>query len=187
LSRIFIKMKKEIYKKIEIPDGVEVSLNENFVSVKGPEGENKREFKFGNLEFGKEKDYIVVGHKKATKKEKKQINTISAHIANLIKGVQKKFLYELKICFSHFPITVEIKGDEATIKNFLGEKIPRKVTLPKGVETTVNGNVIKTASVNKDLAGQAAACFEKATRITGKDRRVFQDGIFLVNKAGKEI
>ena len=115
------------------------------------------------------------------------MNTIASHIKNMIKGVQEKFEYQLKICFSHFPINVEIKDKEAIIKNFLGEKIPRKTKIPEGVEVEVDKDIIKVRSVNKELAGQVAADFEIATKIRKRDKRVFQDGIFIINKAGKEI
>ena len=105
----------------------------------------------------------------------------------MVKGVQEKFEYKLKVCFSHFPISVDVKGNGATIKNFLGEKIPRKLQIPLGVDVQVNKEIIIINSSNKELVGQAAANFERATRIRKKDRRIFQDGIFITNKAGKEI
>jgi large subunit ribosomal protein L6 len=180
-------MKKLIKQIIEIPEGVEANINGNFVSVKGTEGENKREFKFGNLEIKKENNKIIISREKATKKEKKQINTFSAHLKNMIKGVKEKFEYKLKICFSHFPMTVDIKENEVIIKNFLGEKIPRISKIPKGAEIKIKGQNITINSLDKEIAGQAAANFEKATKITGRDRRVFQDGIFITEKAGREI
>lgn len=185
---IFIKkMKKPISQTIEIPKGVEANLDENKLIVKGNEGENSRKFNFGKVNFKIEGNKIILENKKATKSEKKLINTISAHIRNMIEGVQKKFEYQLKTCFSHFPITVKVEGDKAIIKNFLGEKVDRGCNIPKNVEVKVEKEVITVSSIDKELAGQTAANFEKATKIGKRDRRVFQDGIFIINKAGKEI
>ena len=180
-------MKKEIYKEIEIPEGIKAEIDGNLLKITGPEGENSRRFMIKSLEFTKKENKIIIGSKIATKREKKMMNTITAHIKNMILGVQKKFEYELKAVFSHFPITIEIKGNEVLIKNFLGEKIPRKTRIPHGVEIEVNGNTIKISSINRELAGQAAANLENATRIRSRDKRVFQDGIFMTKKAGREI
>jgi large subunit ribosomal protein L6 len=177
-------MKKEIYQKINIPEDVEVDINGNSITVRGKEGENTRVFNLNKVEFKKENNTIVIGYKKATKREKKTINTNSAHIKNMIKGVQEKFEYNLKICFSHFPMTVEIKGNEAIIKNFLGEKIPRKINLPEGIEVKIVKQNIQIMSVDKEKVGQAAANFERITKVRGRDRRVFQDGIYLTGKTG---
>ena len=180
-------MKRPLHQIIEIPEGVEASIDGGSVTVKGKEGENKRSFNFGKLDFEKKDNKIIIGNKKATKTEKKMMNTITSHIKNMIKGVQEKFEYKLKVCFSHFPMTVKIDDNEAMVKNFLGEKIPRKVKIPEGVEVVIDKDIITVRAIDKELAGQAAANFEKATRISGRDRRVFQDGIFITSKCGREI
>lgn len=182
------KMKKEFIQKVKIPEGIEVEVsNGDKITVKGPQGESFKEFKIDNLIFEKTGDEVIIGNKKATKNEKKMINTIKAHVQNMLKGAQNKFEYKLKICYNHFPFTVEIKGNDALVKNFLGEKIPRKVKIPEGVEVKIDKEIITIRSHNKELAGQAAANFETATRIRLRDRRVFQDGIFITSKNGKEI
>ena len=91
------------------------------------------------------------------------------------------------ICFSHFPISVNIQENNATIKNFLGEKIARKLTIPKGVDIKIDKDIITINSINKEMAGQAAANFEAVTRVGNRDRRIFQDGIYrfclsIINK-----
>ena len=180
-------MKRELFNKIEIPEGIDIDVDGAKVTVKGSNGKNEREFDLAKLSLEKKGKEIIIGNKKSTKKEKRRMNTITAHIKNMIKGVQKEFEYSLKVCFSHFPMTVEIKGNGALIKNFLGEKTPRKVKIPAGVNVTIEKDVIITSSSNKELAGQAAANFETATKISNRDRKIFQDGIFITDKCGKEI
>jgi len=105
----------------------------------------------------------------------------------MINGVQKKFTYELKIAASHFPMTVKVEGNKALIKNFLGEKKNREAEILPGVEIEVGKKEIILKSCDIELAGQTAANIEKATQVKNKDRRKFQDGIFLTKKPRREI
>jgi len=52
---------------------------------------------------------------------------------------------------------------------------------------TVDGHFIIVESVNKENAGQTAASIEKLTRRAAFDKRVFQDGIFIIEKDGKPV
>ncbi len=180
-------MNKEFFQEIEIPEGVEVNIEGRVLKVKGPEGENQRKFNIHKLKFQKKDNKIIIGDKKITKTEKKMINTITAHIKNMLKGVQEKFVYELKIAYTHFPMTVKAQGNKLTINNFYGEKIPREIRIKDKAEVKVEKEEIKVISVDKEIAGQVAADIETATRITSKDKRIFQDGIYITKKAGEEI
>ncbi len=174
-------------KEIEIPQGVDAEVHINKLTIKGKDGENSKEFALDKINLEKKGDKIILAGNKETKKEKRIINTLVAHIKNMIQGVQNKFEYKLKICSSHFPMTLKIEGNKAIIKNFLGEKVDRKVELPKNVEIKVDKEIITLLSSDKELAGQAAANLERVTKIKGRDRRIFQDGIYIINKSGREI
>lgn len=183
---IFIKMRKKFSQTIEIPHGVEVKIDENRLIVKGKEGENSREFDLGKIDLEVKDNKIILSKDNSTKKEKRIMNTASRHIKNMIKGVQKKFEYRMKVCSSHFPISVKIEGNKGIIKNFIGEKVNRETTIPKGAEVKIDKDIIIVSSTDKEIAGQTAANFENATIIKNRDRRIFQDGIYIINKPGKE-
>lgn len=185
--RIFTKMKKNLYKTIELGSGLNAKFIDNIFTISGPAGTVSKKMNFGKLNVDIQKDKIIIGNEKSTKTEKKMMNTNSAHIRNMIKGATKMFEYELKICSGHFPMTVKKEGNKAIIKNFLGEKVDRTCSIPKGVEVEINKTAIIVKSVDKELAGQVAANFEKATTIRGRDKRIFQDGIYIIKKAGRII
>ena len=104
----------------------------------------------------------------------------------MIRGVNEGFTYELKICSGHFPMTVKKEGEEVVISNFLGEKIPRKSKIIQGVDLEVKGDMIIVKSPDREKAGQTAANLEKATFIKKRDRRIFQDGCYIVSKPTKQ-
>jgi len=81
-------------------------------------------------------------------------------------------------------MTLKLEGDKLKISNFLGEKISRVAQVLPNVEVEIKGNEITISSHNKESAGQTAANFEKATKVKGRDRRIFQDGIFITHKPG---
>lgn len=180
-------MKKEIFQEIEIPSGVDVSVHGNAIIVKGENGEIKKRLNISKIDLKVDGNKVLIGSKTASKKEKRLINTYAAHIRNMINGVSEGFEYKLKIAYSHFPMTVEVNGNEAVIKNFLGEKIPRKLKILKGTDVKIDKDIIIIHSHDKELAGQTAANFEIATKVGKRDRRVFQDGVFIMSKPGREI
>jgi len=130
---------------------------------------------------------VVLEPKKFSKREKKMINTFRAHVMNMIKGVVEGFEYKVEICSSHFPMSVSVEAKEIVIKNFLGEKVPRRAKIREGVSAKIEGNFIVINGSNKEYVGQTAANCEKSTRITNRDRRRFQDGLWIVHKAGKDL
>lgn len=178
---------KELKQTITIPEGVSLDLSGSILKVKGPLGELERDLPFPLVIMRKQDNKLTLSAKKQTKTVKMFMNTYRAHIQNMIKGVNEKFTYKLKICSGHFPMNVIIEKNEVIIKNFLGEKIPRKTKIPESVDVIIEGDLITITSIDKEKAGLAASRIEKATKITGRDRRRFQDGCYIFFKSGKEI
>ena len=82
--------------------------------------------------------------------------------------------------YNHFPINVAVKGNNVEINNFLGEKLPRIARILPGVKVEIKGKDVFVRGSDKEAVGQTAANIEAQSRVSNKDRRVFQDGIFLV-------
>ena len=180
-------MERKINEEIELLEGVQASLEDSVLILKGAKGETKRDFLNPLIYLKIDGNKIKLSSKRLTKREKKLAGTIKAHIKNMLKGVTEGHVYKLKVCSSHFPMTVAINNNELTVKNFFGEKHPRVLKLKQGAEVKLDGSEIIIESTNKEIAGQIAADIEQLTRITNKDRRIFQDGIFIIDKDGKEI
>jgi len=180
-------MKRDIEKVVEIPEDIEVNLDGTKITVKKEGKQTEREFEYHGIVLEKKEKQIIVSSKKATKREAKMVGTIVAHITNMIRGVGEGFVYVLEICNVHFPMNVKVEGDKVVIKSFLGESVDRFAKILPNVEVKVEGNFVNVESYDKELAGQTAANIEKATKVTGRDRRIFQDGIFIVEKPGRRI
>jgi large subunit ribosomal protein L6 len=59
--------------------------------------------------------------------------------------------------------------------------------IKEGATVKVEGDLINVTSTNKETAGQVSADIEQLTRRPGYDKRIFQDGIYIINKDGKEL
>ena len=180
-------MKSEIVKEIVISEGVTVDLTESKLTIKGKNGEVSRTFKSPKIILEISDGKLNLKSSIGTKREKKLIGSFYSHINNMIKGVQEPHIYKLKICSGHFPMNVSVSGQELTVKNFLGETIPRKTKFPEGVNVKVEGTQINVSSPDKELAGTTAAKIENLCKIVNRDIRIFMDGIWMIEKAGKVI
>lgn len=179
-------MKTNLNEDIAIPERVEVRTNGAIV-VKGPKGEVSQLLNDPYVKISVKEGRVVLQCAEATKREKKKLYTFAAHIKNMFKGVTEGHYYELKVCAAHFPMNVAVAGKELIIKNFLGENAPRKLTIPEGVKVKVEGDVVRVEGPDKESAGRTASQIELLTRVRHRDRRIFQDGIFITNKCGKAI
>lgn len=181
-----VKLKK-FEEEIEIPQGIQADIVDRTIKMKSEKGEIQRELSSPLVKLTKKENKLFLFTEKGTKKEKMMLRTLRAHINNMIKGLKEDYVYELKICSGHFPMSVAVQGDEVLVKNFLGEKVPRVAKILPGVKVEVKGDLISVTGSNKETVGQTSANIEIATKIKNRDRRVFQDGIFITSKAGKEI
>ena len=172
---------------VEIPEGVEVSVEGKRVKIKGPKGEVSREIIHPRLQIEKKENQVNLIASKSTKREKKLVHTYRSHVRNMIKGSQQGHAYKLKVCSSHFPMNVAVNNNQVIVKNFLGEKFPRTLDIKEGVDVKVDADVITVESVDKEKAGMTASAIEELMKRPGFDRRIFQDGIYITHKDGKEL
>ncbi len=178
-------MPKELHvvERVEIPEGVDVVVNGMKVRVTGPKGSIERDFShIRGVMIRREDNNIVVETYSANRRRKALVGTVASHIENMIRGVTKGYRYKLKIIYSHFPITVVVDDKEriVRIKNFLGEKADRIARIiGDDVKVTVKGEDVIVEGINIEHVGQTAANIELATKVRGKDRRVFADGIYI--------
>ena len=179
--------KRAIRKEVLLPKGVTAAYNDKELVIKGPKGEVKMVIKSHNISINVEGDKIIFGSDRASKENKKVMGSLVAHTNNMVKGSMENHTYILKICSGHFPMNVSVSDNKMIIKNFLGEKVPRILKLKDGAVVKIEGSMINVTSPSKEIAGQVSADIEQLTRRPGYDTRVFQDGIYITNKAGKEL
>lgn len=168
--------------EVELPEGVSAEAGLGTLKVTGPKGEISKIMRYPTVYVKVEGNKVLIGTKRFSQKEKKMIFTYKAHTNNLIKGVTEGFEYKLVVVYAKFPITAELKGDKFNVKNLLGEKVPRTVSIPSDVKVVVNSKDITVTGIDKEKVGQVAASLEQLTKITHFDRRVIQDGIYITEK-----
>jgi len=171
-----------IERYVEIPEGTEVRVEGDAIHVKGKNGAVSRTIRREYVEVSMDGNRVVLRPAFEKKDAAALVGTYASLIKNMIKGVNELFDYRLKVVYAHFPVKIEAKGNKVIISNFLGERSPRYADVPEGVSVTVTKDEIMVKGADKEKVGQTAANIERATKIRNKDRRVFQDGAYLVRR-----
>ena len=177
----------QLKESIAIPGGVTASVKDGVLSVKGPKGELSRLVGTKRVALTVADGALTFLVKNATRTDKRALRTGKAHAANMLKGASEGYTYKLKICSGHFPMNVAVKDGKLEVKNFIGEKVPRVTALKKGCDVKVQGHEIIVTSADKEIAGNQAGAIELLTRRPGFDSRIFQDGIYIIEKDGKQV
>ncbi len=178
-----------IDEEVEIPNDISISVDsKKIVTVKGKKGEISKDFghaRFIDVHLNDDKSKLLFHADFPRQKQIALVNTLKNIVINMIKGVQSEYIYKMKIVYSHFPITVEPpkKGQtKILIKNFIGERAPRVTHSVGDVKITANKEEVIVSGVDKESVGQTCGNIQLKCRIKEKDKRIFQDGIYVYEK-----
>ncbi len=172
----------ETKRTIGIPEGVNVTVDNMDVSISGPHGQLKRELWYPGITIKKVDSEVVVETDMSRREQLAMLGTFESHLKNMITGVSKGYEYKMKVVYSHFPIQLKAEGNQVLISNFLGEKKARKASIMGNARVAIKGDQVVITGINKEEVGQTAANIRTATKIKRFDPRVFQDGVYLIER-----
>ena len=140
-------------KIITIPAGVEVKLDDNTATVKGPKGELTRTFS-KNIEIKIEGTEITL-HRPNDSKEMKTIHgTTRANLNNMVIGVSEGFKKELEMRGVGY--RAQLQGSKLVLS--VGKSHQDEVEAPEGISFEVpSATSIVVNGINKEVVGQTAA------------------------------
>jgi large subunit ribosomal protein L9e len=127
-----------------------------------------------------EKDIVAIEMHHGARKNVAALRTVRTLIYNMIVGVTKGYKYKMRYVYAHFPINVNLEKNNETdrmeveIRNFLGEKIVRRVTMADGVDVEASKNVkdeLQLTGNDLEKVSQSAADIQQICRVRNKDIR----------------
>ena len=140
-------------KVITIPAGVEVNLDDNFATVKGPKGELKQQFD-KDMTFNVEGNQITVVRPSDSKRHRTVHGTTRAILANMIEGVSAGFKKELELIGVGY--RAQMQGKKLVLS--VGYSHPVEFEEIEGIKLGVEGNTkVSIEGINKEVVGQYAA------------------------------
>jgi len=143
---------------ISIPSGVDVTIGDGAVLVKGPKGELRTEI-VGDIEVTRDGDTIVVARANDERRNRSLHGLTRSLVNNMIVGVSQGFTKELEIVGVGYRAAAQ--GSD-TIEIQVGYSHPVIVKAPAGITFEVPAPTrIAVKGYDKQLVGQVAADIRK--------------------------
>jgi len=140
-------------KPVEIPEGVEVNVDENKVSVKGPKGQLEQIFDQG-MDISLDDNQIIVQRPDDQVKNRSLHGLVRSLINNMVEGVTKGYSKSLELRGVGY--RASMKGSTLVIA--VGYSHPVEITPPEGINVEVPSNTeINISGIDKQKVGQFAA------------------------------
>ena len=168
-------------KPVSIPAGVQISLKDSNLAVKGPKGELKRVLPEG-VKVAVDKSSVTITRESDEGPIRARHGLVRALINNMVEGVTKGF--ERKLEINGVGYKAEVAGQKLTMS--LGYSHPINFELPKGISAKVDKNLIVLSGVDRELLGQTAAkvrSFRPPEPYKGKGIKYIEE--FIKRKVGK--
>jgi large subunit ribosomal protein L6 len=170
-------------KAVDVPSGVNASVQGQTVQIKGPKG-TLQVVLHDDVEVKLDKSAIKVDPRSETKRARAQWGTSRTLISNLIVGVTKGYEEKLEITGVGYRAAVQGKNLQLQVglSHDVSYPIPTGITIatPKATEITISG-------ADKQLVGQVAAeirSYRPPEPYKGKG--VKYAGEFIFRKEGKK-
>ena len=110
-------MKKEIIESFDIPAGISCEVKGRKLICKKDSVEMSRILDVPTVAMEVKDSKIILSCKKGSKREFKVMKSFIAHVENIFKGLNKKFVYNLEACNLHFPMTLKMEKGTLLINN----------------------------------------------------------------------
>ena len=137
---------------ITVPAGVEVKLEGNHITVKGPKGSLERDI-HPNMKVELDGNEIKVSRPDDTNINKSLHGTTRALIHNMVEGVVNEFKVELEI--NGVGYRAQKQGNKLVMS--LGYSHPVEMEAPEGITFDLtDANHIVVRGIDKELVGQVA-------------------------------
>ena len=169
---------------IEIPEGIEVTLNENNITVKAKSLE--KQFKLPkDLIISIEKKQILIKPRKELNKKTKMIwGTTRSLLNSIILGCTNDFTKTLKLVGTGYKAILQGK----ILKISAGYSHDIDYQIPEGINIKCqDANTVEISGPNKNQVGQVAAdirSYRKPEPYKGKGIR--EQGQYILRKEGKK-
>jgi len=172
---------------VSIPSGVEVKIDNNLVTVKGPKGTLSQLIESDGISLEINSDEVIVKRATEQKRHKAMHGLYRMLIANMVEGVSNGYTKELEL----HGVGYRANNTGQLLELQLGYSHPVMFALPEEVKVVTEmkkGDVprVTLTSIDKQLLGQVAAKirqFRKPEPYKGKGVRF--KGEEIRRKAGK--
>ncbi len=171
-------------KPVKIPVGCKIAIADNVISVEGPKGKLRQEFR-PEVSISVEGGEAVVARKSESRQARAMHGLYRALIVNMLKGVTDG--YEKKLEIVGVGYLAALAGKVLQIRAGFANEIQKPI--PEGLKITCpDQNHIVIQGIDKQLVGQFAAevrAIRKPEPYKGKGIRY--DGEVVRRKAGKAV
>lgn len=166
---------------VAVPSGVEVSVSNGVLTVKGPKATLTRPVK-DDVTIKVEANEVVLTPGK-TDLAPALWGTYAAHLRNMITGVTEGFTKILEI--EGVGYRAEVKGDTLVLSVGFSHQVP--LAIPAGVTAEVVKSVITLKGPDLEVLGQFAANVRKVKKPEPyKGKGIRYQGEFIIRKQGKK-
>ena len=167
---------------IPVPGGVDVTIADRTVTVKGPKGQLQRSIP-GVITIRQEDDRLVVERPDDERANRAQHGLTRTLVANMVTGVTEGFTKELEIV----GVGYRAQAQGAGLELALGFSHPVRIAAPDGIEFEVPVPTrIIVRGIDKEQVGQVAADIRKIRKPEPyKGKGIRYAGERVIRKAGK--